>query len=336
MSAATIKDVARLARVSTATVSAVVNGSSFVSAPLRARVREAVAELGYAPSRVARSLRMQSTRLIGIVVADITNPFFAEFVRLAGSAAQALGYSVLLCEADHDPSKERASLELLAAHRVDGVILCPTGPAEMYAEAPFSTFAKPIVTVDRTIPGALFDAIAIDNRRAAYDLTSHILSLGHRRVAIVAGSLHLSNAADRYAGFTDALAAAGLAVDPTHVLQAEFAQDRARALCRALLARADRPTAIFASNNLTLIGAMQALADLGLSCPRDVSLAGIDDFPWAGIFAPRLTVEKQPIEALADQAVRALEARMQDPARAIETVILAPDLIIRDSCAPPA
>lgn len=336
MSAATIKDVARIARVSTATVSAVINGSSFVSASLKARVIEAVAELGYAPSGVARSLRMQSTRLIGIVVADITNPFFAEFVRLAGVAAQARGYSVLLCEADHDAAKERAALELLVAHRVDGVILCPTGPAAMYGEPPVSTFPKPIVMVDRIIPDAPFDTVSIDNHCAAYDLTNHILSLGHTRLAIVAGSPHLSNTTDRLAGFSDALLASGLAPDPSNVIYADFRQDRARELCHTLLARPDRPTALFVSNNQMMIGAMQALTELGLSCPADVSLAGIDDFPWAGTFAPRLTAQKQPIEALADHAVRILQARMQDVTRALEHIVLRSELIIRESCAPPA
>ncbi len=335
LSAATIKDVARLARVSTATVSAVVNGTSFVSAPLKARVIEAVAELGYAPSGVARSLRMQSTRLIGIVVADITNPFFAEFVRMAGVSAQMRGYSVLLCEADHNPAKERAALKLLAAHRVDGVILAPTGPAEMYFEPPVSTFPKPIVMVDRIIPAAPFDAVSIDNHRAAYDLTRYILSLGHTRVAIVAGSRHLANTIDRLSGFTDALAASGLEPDPAHIVYADFRQDKARELCQRLLVGPDRPTAIFVSNNQMMIGAMQALAELGLSCPGDVSLAGIDDFPWASTFAPRLTTQRQPIEALAEHAVRILQSRMQGKSHeGIERVVLASELAIRDSCAP--
>lgn len=337
LSAATIKDVARLARVSTATVSAVVNGTSFVSASPKARVIEAVAELGYAPSGVARSLRTRSTRLIGVVVADITNPFFAEFVRLAGVAAQARGYSVLLCEADHDPAKEQAALRLLAAHRVDGMILAPTGPAEMYFEPPVSSFPKPIVMVDRVIPGAPFDAVSIDNHRAAYDLTRHILSLGHIRVAIVAGSRHLANTTDRLSGFVDALAASGLKPDPAHIIYADFRQSQARELCHTLLDRSDRPTALFVSNNQMMIGAMQAIADLGLSCPADVSLAGIDDFPWADTFAPRLTTQRQPVEALADHALRLLQARMQGSSGMPgEQIVLASQLVIRDSCAPPA
>lgn len=334
--APTIKDVARFARVSTATVSAVVNDTNFVSAPLRARVAEAIAQLGYAPSGVARSLRTQSTRLVGVIVADITNPFFAELVRLAGLAAQARGYSVLLCETDHDPAKELAALQLLAAHRVDGVVLAPTGPARMYVEPPLSTFAKPIVMVDRTIPEAPFDAVSIDNHRAAFELTRHILALGHTRIGALAGSRHLANTADRLSGFTSALAAAGLTPEPGHIVYADFRQDRARELCHALLAGPGRPTALFVSNNQMTIGAMQAISDLGLSCPGDVSLAGIDDFPWAGVFAPRLTTQRQPIEAMAQHAVRMLHARMQHAAveRAPERIVLTSELVVRDSCAP--
>ena len=334
--APTIKDVARLARVSTATVSAAINGTSFVSAPLKARVLEAVAQLAYAPSGVARSLRTRATRLVGVIVADITNAFFAELVRALGSAAQARRYSVLLCETDHDPAKELAALQLLAAHRVDGVVLAPTGPGEMYSAPPVSTYPKPIVMVDRVIPDSPFDAVSIDNRRAAFELTQHILSLGHQRVAILAGGRHLTNTTDRLAGFRDALASNGLEARDEDVVYADFRQDRARLLCHGLLARPDRPTALFASNNHMLIGAMQAISDAGLACPRDVSVAGIDDFPWAGVFAPRLTTQRQPIEALATHAMRLLLARIEDPAPAgFATVVLSAELVVRESCAPP-
>lgn len=336
LSAPTIKDVAHLARVSTATVSAVVNGTNFVSAPLKARVIEAVAQLGYAPSGVARSLRTQATRLIGIVVADITNPFFAELVRHIGEVAQAAGYSVLLCEADHDADKEKTALQLLAAHRADGVILAPTGPTGMYLEPPLSSFSKPIVMVDRFIPQAPFDTVSIDNRRAAFELTRQILSLGHTRLGILAGTRHLANSTERLAGFRDALSAAGLDPDSAKVVYADYRQDRARELCHALLVGPERPSALFVSNNQMLIGAMQALSDLGLNCPADLSVASIDDSPWASIFTPRLTVARQPIEALARHAVRMLQSRMRgEHAEAPERVVLSAEIFVRDSCAPP-
>ena len=332
----TIKDVARAARVSTATVSAVINGSSQVSAPLKARVLEAVADLAYAPSGIARSLRTRATRLVGLIVADITNPFFAELVRAVGSAAQRLGYSLLLCESDHDPKKELAALQLLGAHRADGIILAPTGPADIYFAPPVSNFARPLLMVDRIITDAPFDTVSIDNRRAAFELTRHMLSLGHRRLAIVAGARHLSNTVNRLEGFRDAMASARLEVAASDIVYADFREDRARALCRKLLGSKNRPTALLASNNQMLIGAMQAMADLGLSCPRDVSITGIDDFPWADVFAPKLTTQRQPITALAENAVRILHARIlgQRPT-APERVTLSTELVIRESCAPP-
>lgn len=333
---ATIKDVARMARVSTATVSYVINGTSFVSPPLKARVLEAVAQLGFAPSRVARGLRMQSTRLVGVVVADITNPFFAELVRRIGSAAHALGYSMLLCEADHDPAKELAALQLLAAHRVEGVVLAPTGPASMYFEPPISNFPRPIVTVDRVIPDAPFDAVSIDNRQAAFEVTRHILSLGHVNISAIAGWRHLTNTTDRLAGFREALEQAGLDSERAEVVYADFRQDRARELCCGLLASSSRPTALFVSNNVMVVGAVQAITELGLSCPTDISLAGIDDLPWANTFAPRLTTSRQPIEALAENAVRILHERIRGEKSAVENVVLTAQLIIRDSCAAPA
>jgi LacI family transcriptional regulator len=334
LAAPTIKDVARLARVSTATVSNVINKTSFVSPQLKARVMEAVAQLDFAPSGVARSLRMQATRLVGVVVADITNPFFAELVRKIGCTAHAMGYSVLLCEADHDPAKELAAMQLLAEHRVEGVILAPTGPANMYFEPPVSNFPKPIVMVDRIIPDAPFDAVSINNRQAAFEVTRHILSLGHTRVAAIAGSRHLANTTDRLAGFREALGQAGLDPDTADVVYADFRQDRARELCHTLLAGPGRPTALFVSNNEMVIGAMQAITDLGLSCPGDISLAGIDDFAWAGTFAPRLTTSRQPIDALAEHAVRILHGRMLGRTAKIEQVVLSARLIVRDSCAP--
>ena len=232
---ATIKDVARLARVSTATVSYVINGKSFVSPTLKARVLRGRRATWICAVGVARGLRMQSTRLVGVVVADITNPFFAELVRRVGSAAQESGYSVLLCEADHDPAKEAAALQLLAAHRVEGVVIAPTGPADVYFKPPISLFPKPIVMVDRVVLDAPFDTVSINNRLAAFEVTQHILSLGHTNIAAIAGWQHLTNTWDRVAGFHDALKQFGLPPEAAQVVYADFRRDRARELCRRLL-----------------------------------------------------------------------------------------------------
>ena len=332
-SAPTMKDVAKLAEVSTATVSAVMTGRDYVSPPLKARVWQAVRQLNYSPSVVAQSLRTRTTRLVGLIVADITNPFFTQLVRNIRAAVQAAGYTVLLCETDHDPEQELAALQLLAAHCVDGVILAPTGPAEMYLNAPITVFPKPIVMVDRVVAEAQFDSVTIDNYGAAYEATRYLLSLGHKRIAIIAGAPHLANTIQRLAGFREALATAQLELSSADTVYADFKENRSYALCRDLLATSDRPTALFVSNNQMAIGAMHAMADLGLKCPSDVSLAAIDDFPWANVFSPRLTVQRQPIEDIAETAARLLLKRMAAGHGAPpERIVLRTKLIIRDSC----
>jgi LacI family transcriptional regulator len=331
----TMKDVARLAGVSTATVSAVINETSYVSEGLKDRVRQAIARLNYSPSGVARSLRTRTTRLVGLIIADITNPFFTELVRCIGAEVQTLGYTMLLNETNHDAEQEVAAMQLLAAHGVDGVILAATGPSDMYFRPPIADFPRPVVMVDRAVPDAPFDSVSIDNRRASFEVTRHILELGHREIAIVAGARHLPNTADRLAGFRDALVAAGIALEPDRIVYADFREDRSYELCRNLLARRNRPTALFVSNNQMVFGAMHAIKDLGLACPSDISVAAIDDLPGADIFAPRLTVQRQPIADIAHEAVRLVMARMRSGSLTPpERVVLPTCLIVRDSCAP--
>ena len=335
--APTIKDVARRAKVSTATVSAVINATAYVSSSLKQRVLEAIVELDYAPSSVARSLRTQATRLIGVIIADVANPFFSQLVHMIGAAAQARGYSVLLAESDHDAAKEMTALQLLSQHGVDGIVLVPTGPREVYFRPPVANLRKPLVLVDRIIGDAPFDSVSIDNYAAAFAVTQHILSLGHRRIGIIAGARHLANTTERLAGFQDAVAAARLSVDPAHIIYADFREDLAYDLCRRQLMQDDRPTAFFVSNNEMLIGAMRAITDCGLTCPGDIALASIDDFPWASAFSPRLTTARQPIEELAEWSIRLLHERIGGAhIEAPRRIVLQASLMVRDSCQPPA
>lgn len=329
----TMKDVAKLAGVSTATVSAVINDATYVSAPLKERVQAAIARLGYAPSGIARSLRKQSTNLIGLVIADITNPFFTELVRDIGLLAQKKGYSLMLFDSDHSIEQEIGFLQLLDIHRADGVILAPAGRTSDYLKPPVSTYTKPLVMVDRIIADSRFDLVSIDNFKAAHEATSYIASLGHRRVAILAGARHLSNTVDRLEGFKAALGERGLTPDPTHVIFADYQEENAYQASLALFGAPDRPTAIFVSNNLMLVGVMRALAELGLACPRDISIAAIDDFPWADTFTPRLTTVHQPVRELAEASLELLLERLagRGPAEPRRLVFPA-RLIIRGSC----
>jgi LacI family transcriptional regulator len=331
---ATMKDVARLAGVSIATVSATINGSAFVSAELRARVTEAIQQLGYAPDGVARSLKRGRTQLIGLIVADITNPFFTELVHVIEAAMQDAGYSVLLCDTDEDFAKEQKYLRILQTHRVDGVILAPTGAADAYQSLKALSERLPLVLVDRALPALGFDAATVDSFAGAYEATSHLLDLGHRKVATIAGPHHLGPARDRLEGFRAALADRGIEIRPDFIRTGSFREEEAMAAAQDLLSGADRPSAVFAANNHMMIGVMRAIANLRLGCPKDVSVVGIDDFPWANAFTPRLTVVRQPVEEIGRAAVRLLLARIAGQAPVPVHEVLRPALVIRDSCAP--
>jgi LacI family transcriptional regulator len=329
-------DVARLARTSVATVSAIVNESARVSPALAARVREAIAQVGYRPDGIARSLKKGSTQTIGLLVTDITNPFFTAVVHSVEDAAQARGYSVFLCNSDESFAEERTYLDLLLTRRVDGLILVPTGKAADYAGFAAGLRA-PVVFIDRAIPGVAVDTVTVDNLRASQAAVEYLLRLGHRRIGIVTGLPHLSTSAERLKGYRRALRKAGIEVDPELVRQGDFRQEGAFGAAQSLLALRQRPTAIFASNNLMAIGTMLAVRAAGLSCPEDVSLACFDDFEWAGVFHPRLTVLRQPTAEIGHKAIELLLARLggETNGAAPHHVALKAELVVRDSCAPP-
>jgi LacI family transcriptional regulator len=331
---ATMKDVARLAGVSIATVSATVNRSAFVSAELRRRVTEAIHELGYAPDGVARSLKRGRTQLVGLIVADITNPFFTELVHVIEAAIQDAGYSVLLCDTDENFEKERDYLRILRTHRVDGVILAPTGQAGDYAQLQSIEDRLPLVLVDRALAELNADTVTVDNFAAAFDVTAHLLDLGHRDVATIAGPEHLTSGQERRRGFRTALEQRGVAVREEFIRAGNFREEDAMAAALDLLQGPARPSAIFAANSHMMIGVMRAISQLRLNCPKDVSVAGIDDFPWANAFTPRLTVVRQPVAEMGRAAVRMLLDRRGDRAEQPPVhQVLKPTLIVRESCA---
>jgi LacI family transcriptional regulator len=329
----TIRDVAARAGVSTATVSATLNRSAFVSPELQARVLAAVRELGYAPDAIARSLKQGRTRLIGLIVADITNPFFTELTQAIESAAQAEAYSVILCDTNQEFTKEREYIQLMRNYRVDGLILAPTGRLDDYNPADMLGIRMPVVLVDRTLSWLPFDSVALDNVRAAMMVTQYILERGHRRIGMIGGPEHLSAARERKEGYRAALEQYGIAYDDRLVCDGGFRQEDAFVACKEMLSRADHPTALFVANNHMLIGVMRAMAELGLKCPQDISTVSIDDFPWADAFSPRLTTVSQPAVEIGRAAVRLLLDRLlgkasPDPVH----LVMQPTLIIRDSC----
>jgi LacI family transcriptional regulator len=319
--------------VAIATVSAALNRSAPVSEETRKRVLEAARLLGYTPNGVARSLRRGHTRLIALVVSDITNPFFGALARAVETAALEAGFAVIVSNTDEDPARELQALRLLREQRVAGVILAPCGlgaehPAMIEASAPL-----PLVAVDRELAGLERDFVGLDNLAAGRIATEYLIRLGHRRIGFVGGRAGLANAEARRSGFEAALRAAGIEPEPGLIVSGGFREVEAFDAVQPLLTRPDRPSALVAANNVMALGCMQAIRELGFRCPEDVSIVGIDDMPWSTALSPPLTVVAQPIESIAQSACARLLARIEQAAGDDwHHEFHSPALVIRDSC----
>jgi LacI family transcriptional regulator len=332
----TIKDVAKLASVSTATVSAVLNGTAYVSPQLKERVEHAVAELGYTTDGVARSLKKGVTNLIGLIVDDMTAPFYMSLVEEISAAAYAEGYSLLLCPTGRDAAKERKYLSLLLSHRVSGIIWSPTGRADDYPVEEFQKFFTPIVFVDRVVPTfSSYDSVLLNNRSAGMQATNYLLDLGHRRIAMITGTDYTEPARERREGYEQAFRRRGVAVDSRLIRNGAFRDAEAFAECQKLLADDPSVSAILVGSDQMFIGVMRTLYHLGKSCPKDLSIVTIDDFPLASVFNPRITSVRQPIAEMAKAALKLLLRRMSlGVAAEPRHDVVEPTLIVRDSCAP--
>ncbi|WP_309083537.1 LacI family DNA-binding transcriptional regulator [Chelativorans sp.] len=327
-------DVAEAARVSVATVSAVVNGTVSVSPQLRERIEAAIQAIGYKRNTIARSLKLGKTRTIGLTVADITNPFFTDVVSAIQGVLHEAGYAVMLCSNDEDAAAQLEHVSLLLDRMVDGLIVAPAGD-EVKLKPVLQSAGVPIVLIDRVCDGVDLDAVILDNRRAACDAVTYLLDLAHRRIGYVSGPLDTSTGRERLQGYRDALEAAGVPYRQELVRFGNFREADAYQATMELLAFPERPTALFAANNLMVIGVMKAIRDFGLSCPDDISVACFDDFPWADVFQPQLTTVAQPVRAIGENAAKLLLERLGgSEAHFPRHLSLQGRLVIRNSCRP--
>jgi LacI family transcriptional regulator len=330
----TIKDVALKAGVSTATVSHVVNESRAVTPETRKKVRQAIKELKYRPDGVARSLRVSQTGTIAVLIADVTNPFFAEFVRGVEDAAHQRDerYNLLLCNTEENTSLERRAVDLVLERRIDGIVIAPTGGNEAMIRELVEE-GLPIVFGDRVLKGVVADSVVSNNYEAAAELTRHLINLGHRRIGLFEANLAASAIHDRIAGFGTEMAKAGLPIDPSLIVNSPSNIPAAVLAGRKLLDLDRRPDAVFCTNNFMTLGMIQAMLEGGLQCPEDMAVVGFDDFPWAAAFRPRLTVISQPAYEIGREAAMLLFDRISGR-RSGPTVqmVLNATLIVRDSC----
>jgi LacI family transcriptional regulator len=329
--AASISDVARESGVSIFTVSAVINNKSHVGKNLRERVENAIRKLNYRPNLIARSLIKQKTQTIGMIVPDIANPFFPMVVRGAEDAAQKHGYNLLLCNSDDTLAKEEAAIEVLLSKRVDGILLTK-------AAGDFSPSLRqiiegtniPFVLVMRTYPALTKDAVVTDDYQGAYDAVCHLARSGRRRMGLISGPLKISNAKERWRGFRDALEQAKLPYDPGLVVEGDYRIESGFRAGHALLSH--RPDGIYVANHLMTIGLLQAVEEMGLRCPEDFGLVSFDDYPWLGVFRPRLTTVELPKHQLGSEAAELLIKRIGGDEGKPVLRKLSPELRIRESC----
>jgi LacI family transcriptional regulator len=331
---ATIKEVARRAKVSVGTVSNVLSGAVPVSSRLTRRVMAAIRELDYHPNYVARSLKTRQTMMLGMVIPDITNPLFPLAVRGAEDAASERGYLLIAFNTDDHLERERQVLSVLRSRRVDGALLVLAPNPGDYSHIENTIAAGiPIVCLDRIPPRMALDSVSVENVAGAREAVRHLASMNHREIAILNGPLTLANAQDRLRGYKEALAEAGIAPRPELVRQGDFRIESGYAAGRQLLALENRPTAVFAANAMMALGLLEALDECGLRCPEDLAIVAFDDLPLAAAFRPRLTAVSQPVYDIghrgAELLIQRLEGELEDPAPV--KVRLRPELKIRES-----
>lgn len=331
----TIHDVAKYAGVGSITVSRVINNSGYISPETRERVRKAIVELGYVPNTLARSLRSRRTNTVGLIITDITNPFFTTLARGVEDAANEAGYTVIFCNTDEDAAKEEKYLNVLLQKQVDGLLLVPTHRS-LDTIRQVVKRGTPVVVLDRRIPEVDVDTVRCDSIDGAYQLTKYLISLGHRQIAVMSGAVGVSTADDRVAGYRKALDEYGITILDQYILRGEFTPDSGYSMTKQAINLPPRPTALIAANNFITIGAMKALQEVGIEVPEDMALVGFDDLPPAIVTFPFFTVVFQPAYDMGTRAMELLLKRLNEKEMEVKQELILPtQLILRHSSGPP-
>jgi LacI family transcriptional regulator len=333
----TIKDVAHKVGVNPSTVSRVLNGDSNLSIreETRNRILEAIQEMGYRPDPIARSLRMKTSDAIGMLIPDITNPFFPEIIKGAETAASEKGLSLILCNTDENSAKEKDLVRFLIDRRVDGILLFSSRlEDETLVEVEKSGI--PFVLVNRGSRSNSGPHVVVDNSQGAQLAVQHLIRLGHRRIAHISGFLYTETGLERFEGYRKSLNAAGLPFVSEYMVEAGFAEQKGYTAMQKLLSVSKPPTAVFAANDLMAMGAMTAVIEKGLRIPEDLSIVGFDDIWVARRITPSLTTIRIPLNEMGYLAVQMIADKIKKNTLINERVILPPELVIRSSTSPVA
>jgi LacI family transcriptional regulator len=332
---ATIKDVARRAGLSLSTVSRALNKSGYVSHDTQRRVDEAVAELGYQPNGMARSLKGKPSRLIGLIMPDVSSSYDNTIIQLVCDTLHAHNYELILCLSNEDPAIDLGYLKMLQEKRVAGLIyISPMGGSNSALVRELASQGMPIIELNRRREEDLLDAVLADNVQGAYQITQYLLELGHRRIGLVLGEVALTTSKNRLAGYRRALEDHNLPIDPKLICIGSFSRQHGEKGTRELLQLAERPTAILAGSNRILMGTLSVLGQAGLRIPDDISVATFNDTEWLSFLNPPITVVDVAIDEMAQLAVNLLLRRIVSPGKPARptTYLLSTSLIKRGSC----
>lgn len=333
---ANMQEIAKMAGVSLGTVSHVLNNTANVRESTRQRVLEAVQLAGYQPSQLARGLRRDKTNMIGMIIPDITNPFFPAVVRGAEDVAFSHGYRLILCNTDNDHAKEIIHLTELRTYLPAGLIVIPSNFSDLTSQAEsYRRAGSGVVCIDRLPSNWSGDSVTSNNEAGAYNATRHLIQLGHTRLAAITGPLHLTNAMDRLDGFKRATKEARLNLSPEYIQETSFDKQGGHAKTLTLLRMIPRPTAIFAGNDMIALGALLAVREAGLRCPEEISIMGFDDLELAETTNPSLSSVSQPGYQLGTTAARILIDRREGDTSPAKHIVLETLLHLRNSVAPP-
>ncbi|MFC0681111.1 LacI family DNA-binding transcriptional regulator [Lysobacter korlensis] len=329
---ATLKDVARAAGVSQSTTSRALSGEGYVAPAVRERVVAAAEELGYVAHAMARSLRKQSSRAVGVLVSDLRNTFYADLAAGIANRARKHGYVMMLVDNEGFVEDELSAAKVFVATRAAGVIVTPLSES-----VPRYLLGQhiPVVEVDRQFAAGVCDGVIIDNASVARRMTDHLIALGHRKIALLIDETEWTTGGERFAGYQSALQDAGLPMEPDLLVPAGWDSKTARKTAIDLLARRDHPTAVFAANNLLAEGVWRAASDLGLRVPDDLSIVSFDDAQWMSMVTPGISAIAQDAVALGEAAMDRLLTRIEDPDAPPRTVVLEAQIRPRGSTAAP-
>lgn len=329
---ASLTSVAKMAGVSIATVSRVINNISNVNPETRVKVEKAIKTLNYRPNRVAKRLRNKnaSSNLLGVLIPDIQNPFYVDVLRGIEDVASANNYAIIMCNFSQDEKKEAMYLEILQSESVDGLIAAPAHEHDPNVIRVVKS-GLPMVCVDRGLVGVDVDLVGAENRNGAYEAVDHLIKKGYERIAYISGMKQIPSSQQREKGFVSALKDNGLKVDRNLIKYSDSRHDSSMRLCGELLDMKNPPDAIFTGNNLITLGALETIHKRGLNIPEEVAIVGFDDMYWSISLNPPLTAVRQPAYEIGKRSAELLIQRITDPSRSTVNMILKTELMVRSS-----